>query len=798
MSFGFGFGFPRRVGAPLLPSLRFDFLTGALDSRITFSRTTNATLFGSNGTLQYAPHNLLTYSEQFDNTAWTRNNSATIAANTVTAPDGTTTADAFTTGAIVSSGVYRFPTTASGALHTASVYVKNDSGATDIRFGSDATPANACVRFNAATRSITSSEANVVSSSVTDVGNGWDRVSVSFVSTSTTVELVIYGMTGTVVTFNVWGAQLNVGALQPYYSTTVKNLLGFTQEFDNAAWTKSNSTVTANVTAAPDGSVTADKLVENTATSNHLTQSTNITVVNGTSYTLSVYAKAVERSQIRIALSAVEFGNGRSALFNLSTGTVTSVEPGANAAVVSVGGGWYRCSVKATASAGGSNPITYQLGNGASSFLPQSYTGDGTSGIYIWGAQLSDSASLDPYVYNPGAAPTATAYYGPRFDYDPVTLAARGLLIEEQRTNQQLYSEDLSQWGAPANATVSTNFAVAPDGFTTADKLVEDTLNASHFLSASSITHSYVSGTLYTRSCFLKASGRFIVSVYLPGATFPASNRQALFNLSAGTVYSVESGVTASIQACGNGWYRCTITATASVTGVGHVGGSALIDNSGNGTYTGDGVSGALIWGAQMEVATFATSYIPTTTIALTRAADVASMTGANFSNWFNPLEGTTVVEASTVSTSTTSVLTHAISDGTFNNSMYTSLNSGTICRGANVLVGGVSQAAAIGSFTGLNTANNTKDAFTYKLDSFAESCNGLTARTDLSGTVPVVDRLYIGSNWNASGNFLNGHIRSFSYYPKRLSASQLQSLTALPPVNVLSHTLLQIGLTAQ
>lgn len=387
-------------------------------------------------------------------------------------------------------------------------------------------------------------------------------------------------------------------------------------------------------------------------------------------------------------------------------------------------------------------------------------------------------ASTGTYVNSAGVLSSA-AIDAPRFDYDPVTLAAKGLLIEEQRTNQQLYSEDISQWATPADATVTLNAAVAPDGNTTADKLIENTLTAAHFLSASSINHSYVSGTLYTRSCFLKAAGRFIVSVYLPGSAFPSNNRQALFNLNAGTVYSVEPNVTASIQPFGNGWYRCSITATANVTGVGHVGGSALIDDSGNGTYLGDGVSGAFIWGGQMEVASFATSYIPTTTTALTRAADIAAITGTNFSSWYNGIEGTIYTESSTLSASAAGVLTYAISDNTFNQSIYGNFSSGNTCRGANVLDGGVGQANLIASFTGLTTTNSTKDALAYKANDFAESCNGLAARTDNAGTVPAVNRLYVGSSWSGNSNFLNGHIQSFTYYPTRLSNAVLQALTA-------------------
>jgi hypothetical protein len=156
-------------------------------------------------------------------------------------------------------------------------------------------------------------------------------------------------------------------------------------------------------------------------------------------------------------------------------------------------------------------------------------------------------------------------------------------------------------------------------------------------------------------------------------------------------------------------------------------------------------------------------------------------MTGANFSDWYNQVEGTTYVEASTLPSVTAAALTHAISDGTFNQSIYGNFNAGNLYVGANVLNSGVNQASGIGSFSITASTNTTKDAFAYKQNNFGESCNGATPKTDSTGTVPTVDRLYIGTNWAGAGNFLNGHIRSFSYYPKRLSNTALPALTRLP-----------------
>ena len=142
------------------------------------------------------------------------------------------------------------------------------------------------------------------------------------------------------------------------------------------------------------------------------------------------------------------------------------------AAITADAAGFYRCSVHLPATFNGTYTHRVYL---CSADGVTSFTGDDTSGIYLWGAQLSDSASLDAYVPNNGAAPTAAAYYGPRLDYDPVTLQPKGFLVEEARTNLLLRSEefDNANW-TKSRATVTANAATAPDGTSNADKLVED------------------------------------------------------------------------------------------------------------------------------------------------------------------------------------------------------------------------------------------------------------------------------------------------------------------------------------
>jgi hypothetical protein len=156
------------------------------------------------------------------------------------------------------------------------------------------------------------------------------------------------------------------------------------QEFDSASWTKSNSTISANAITAPNGTLTADKLIE-TATNSVHNINQNFVMVG--SHSLSIYAKAGERTRIALQLGSV------SAIFDLSNGSVVS---GAGAFINDEGNGWYRCVISNTPS--NINCIIYIVSGTSTTYL-----GNGTSGVYIWGAQLEQSTYPTSYI------PTTTA-----------------------------------------------------------------------------------------------------------------------------------------------------------------------------------------------------------------------------------------------------------------------------------------------------------------------------------------------------------------------------------------------------
>jgi hypothetical protein len=229
----------------------------------------------------------------------------------------------------------------------------------------------------------------------------------------------------------------------------------------------------------------------------------------------------------------------------------------------------------------------------------------------------------------------------------------------------------------------------------------------------------------------------------------------------------------------GNGWYRVTLTATSSVTGVTLR--VRLASSLGTTSYTGDGYSGIFIWGAQLEAGAFPTSYIPTVASQVTRAADAASMTGANFSSWYNQAQGTFYLDADMYETQGTFfrylLSANAGSGVTSDLTGFIVPSNGNNVR-ASVSSGGVTQASLNAPIT-LGAA--FKGAFAYKTDDFAASFNGGASLTDTSGVLPQgINRLYIGGYIDTGVNpNAATHIRKIAYYPLRVTNAQLQALTS-------------------
>ena len=560
--------------------------------------------------------------------------------------------------------------------------------------------------------------------------------------------------------------------------TAVTNLLLRSEEFDNASWSKFQATVTANTATAPDGSSNVDSLIESAIAGTHVAFQ-NTTTGASTTQIFSVYAKANQRSRFQLFVSDTG-ANAISGIFNLTTGIVISATnagtgSGATASVVSVGNGWYRCILTGIPASSGATVRAhcYILDNSSN----QSYTGDGTSGIYLWGAQLEQSSTVGDYIQTTSAINSA-----PRFTHDPTTGESLGLLVEEARTNLLLRSEEFDNASWTKNALLAfgsgstANAITAPSGAVSADLLTEDTTTSEHFTEQN---FSATSGTTYAFSVFVKAgaSKTTVVLRLTTAAWSGGANNQVRFNLSTGASTIIVGSPVAFSQNFGNGWWRFTIVSTASSTGT-PAARIHLTDSSGNTNYAGDGTSGIYLWGAQLEAGALPTFYIPTTTATVTRAADVANITGTNFSSFYNQTEGTVFASATTNArhggiNSFPRIL--SVSDGTNNNQMetYYRVLSPYTDAGYGVTSAGVSQA----QFDTNDNRNGQSIAFGYASNNFPLVIGGTVVATDTSGTVPTVSRLGLGVRGDG-GIPLNGTIKRLTYWPTRLANTTLQQIT--------------------
>jgi len=176
-----------------------------------------------------------------------------------------------------------------------------------------------------------------------------------------------------------------------------RNIFTYTEQFDNGSWSKSLDRISDTNALAPDGTLTADKLIPHTTNGSHYVYR-QPTVIAGTTYTLSLYAKAAERNLISLWRSSTGggFAGSVGASFNVSTGTVWGITGSCAPRIEPVGNGWYRCSIQVTAS----NTATGTIGFGSHNSTNLggyigSFAGDDVGGLFVWGAQLEVGGLTD-------------------------------------------------------------------------------------------------------------------------------------------------------------------------------------------------------------------------------------------------------------------------------------------------------------------------------------------------------------------------------------------------------------------
>lgn len=355
--------------------------------------------------------NLLLRSEEMDNAVWVKSG-LTVTTNAAIAPDGTLTADLLSNVSAESIIQYVTPPTAS--IYSYSLYVKSASSDW-IRFivyevGNTAN--RLTLWFNPSTGTLgtvsAGGTATLVTGNVVAAANGFYRIYLtgSFVSSSLIFQTNIVTANGgsTTATNSAryqWGAQVNQGTLQDYSRTVAsprlgsQNMLLRSEEFDNASWQKTDTTITANAIVSPDGLTTADLLTEGVAGTAQILQVT--TVVGQKAYTASMYFKYGNHDWIRVLFYETNTGNAARVWVNLTTGLLGNSESTGTGVVnlgttiTNVGNGWYRVTIAATfTNTSAALYITSVTANTSSTRVNNSTR-------YQWGAQVNQGSVAAAY-----------------------------------------------------------------------------------------------------------------------------------------------------------------------------------------------------------------------------------------------------------------------------------------------------------------------------------------------------------------------------------------------------------------
>jgi hypothetical protein len=388
-----------------------------------------------------------------------------------------------------------------------------------------------------------------------------------------------------------------------------------------------------------------------------------------------------------------------------------------------------------------------------------------------------------------------------RFDHDPVTLACKGLLIEEARTNALQHSSNFKNttssnyWQNLSATTVTVDQIASPDGGLNADLLATSTASFDCFTRRVGI---FAGSTQYTYSIFLKQgpSGYRYVGLYIGVGI--NSTKFPFFDFNNPTTVQIPSGTmvgtidSTRVDAYPDGWYRVSVAFTTAATP--HAFCGVYISQS-DGNLPGSSVAGldAYIWGIQLEAGSFPTSYIPTTTAALTRSADVCSITGGDFTSFYNQSEGTLLMKAtSLMDTATPSNRGFlGISAGSYSNQISITKSTGASTLQLRIASNPASTSGSIIQNTEFKIAAGLRGSDT------VTSFNGGSVITVTAPTLPSVDRILFRDPTSAGAGHPTYYLASFRYYKKRLANAKLQALTQLvsdADANAYITSLLSVG----
>lgn len=349
---------------------------------LSFTRASNGTRVNSAGLVEVCPWNLVQQSEQIDNAAWIKFN-CSITPNDAIAPNGTQTADKVV---FSGSGHYFYQQTSFIGQATASIYVKGTAGET-----------------------ISIDNTQAITEPLITLTGEWQRITTTTTTSGSSVQGIALStfQSATARTIYVWGGQVNEGTLKPYFPTTDRlnvprityqnggggcpslllekqstNLVKYSEDYTQSNWNLQYATITANNTTSPDGTQNAHLLKEDSSNNFHRLYDSGIFISLSSTYTSSVFVKKASGTRnLRIS-----FGGGfgeQYVTFNVNNGTIVAAD-NATGIIENFGNGWYRCIATATSGLVSNVNVIYWLTNGNN----ETYQGDGTSGVYLWGSQL--------------------------------------------------------------------------------------------------------------------------------------------------------------------------------------------------------------------------------------------------------------------------------------------------------------------------------------------------------------------------------------------------------------------------
>jgi hypothetical protein len=579
--------------------------------------------------------------------------------------------------------------------------------------------------------------------------------------------------------------------------------------FHSESWVSGNNwgllllTNATGAIAAPNGTITANALSPTAVSGVHFmtgNSSTTVIYTSGTIYTQSAFFKAgtgAAGQLVQLTFASARFTQEGYANFDLSAGTVSvvsgsSADANRAAKIENYGNGWYRCIFTATCNITGTGvSLIPVLITASGSGRTPSFTGVTGDILYAWGAQVEVGSTASEYI--PTTTVARTRFAGvtvdgtiaaniPRIDW--LGQSCPALLVEPSGQNVARWVNQMTAQDTPAASggmtitTGSTDF-LAPDG--TSGSITKYVGGAASGTSQ----NAYYSGGQIVAT----ASGAHTFSLFVKrGATNPldfcaisfslftgaSGTAISYFNLASGT--AITAG--ASIQDYGNGWYRL-ISAPYTIAS-GDLSGQVVFNMAATSGSLSFAASGALnltayTWGAQFETGSVATTYIPTTTGAVSRAADVISASGALVSGLIGQTEGTIYAEFEIRSDSTTRRL-FGLSDGTQLNRVFLYYTSNALRA----------QIQSTDISLGNPAAGYHKVAFAYQQSGVSgtlfASLDGGAVVSGTAGTFPsALKEVFFGKREDsADTQQWNARIRAAALYTTRLSNDQLAELTRL------------------